>query len=205
MKNGLIIFIRNPEKGKVKSRLAKDLGEDKTLTVYNFLLQYTRDICAKVNASRFVFYSDNIDHSDIWDKHFFTKYLQEGKDLGERMSNAFSNVFNLGFKNLSIIGSDCYELTANHIKDSFLQLEKHDVVIGPSKDGGYYLLGMKKLHSELFNNKNWGCDDVLQNTIDNLNQHKLKFIELPALNDIDTIKDLSGTDILAKCNLDLFK
>jgi rSAM/selenodomain-associated transferase 1 len=205
MKNALIIFIRNPEKGKVKSRLSKDLGEEKTLTVYKFLLQYTRDICAKVNTSRFVFYSDNIDYPDIWNEHLFTKYLQEGKDLGERMSNAFSKVFNLGFKYVSIIGSDCYELKSDHIQQAFLQLEKNEVVIGPSKDGGYYLLGMKKLYPQLLTAKNWGCDDVLQNTIDNLNQHKLKFIELPALNDIDTIEDLSGTDILSKCNLDLFK
>ncbi len=205
MKNALIIFIRNPEKGKVKSRLSKDLGQEKTLTVYNFLLQHTRDICAKVNASRFVFYSDNIDYPDIWNEHLFTKYLQEGKDLGERMRNAFSKVFNLGFKNVSIIGSDCYELKSDHIQQAFVQLEKNAVVIGPSKDGGYYLLGMKKLHPQLFNAKNWGCDDVLQNTIDNLNQHKLKFFELPMLNDIDTIEDLSETDILAKCNLDLLK
>ncbi len=205
MKNALIIFIRNPEKGKVKSRLSKDLGEEKTLTVYNFLLQYTRDICGKANASRFVFYSDNIDYPDIWNEHLFTKYLQEGKDLGERMSNAFSTVFNLGFKNVSIIGSDCYELKTHHIQQAFVQLEETEVVVGPSKDGGYYLLGMKKLHSQLFTGKKWGCDDVLQNTIDNLIQHKLKFIELPILYDIDTIEDLSGTDILAKCNLDLLK
>ena len=205
MKNALIIFIRNPEKGKVKSRLSKDLGEEKTLTVYNFLLQYTRDICASANVSRFVFYSDNIDHTDIWDEHFFTKYLQEGNDLGERMSNAFLKVFNLGFKKVSIIGSDCYELKSDHIQQAFSQLENTDVVIGPSKDGGYYLLGMKKLHPGLFNNKNWGCDDVLKNTIVNLNQHKLKFIQLTALNDIDTIDDLSGTDILEKCNLNLPK
>jgi len=205
MKNALIIFIRNPEKGKVKSRLSKDLGEEKTLTVYNFLLQYTRDICAKANASRFVFYSDNIEHADIWDEHFFTKYLQEGNDLGERMSNAFSKVFNLGFKNVSIIGSDCYELKSNHIQQAFVQLEEHDVVIGPSKDGGYYLLGMKQLHSKLFKDKNWGSNDVLLSTLDNLEHLKLKFSELPSLNDIDTIDDLSATDILEKCNLNLPK
>jgi rSAM/selenodomain-associated transferase 1 len=205
MKNALIIFIRNPEKGKVKSRLAKDLGEENTLTVYNFLLQFTRDICAKANASRFVFYSDNIDPADIWDENSFTKDLQKGNDLGERMSNAFSTVFNLGFENVLIIGSDCYELTTDHINQAFVQLENTDVVIGPSKDGGYYLLGMKKLQLELFINKNWGGDDVLKNTIDNLDQQKLKFIELPALNDIDTIEDISGTDILEKCNLNLPK
>jgi rSAM/selenodomain-associated transferase 1 len=205
MKNALIIFIRNPEKGKVKSRLSKDLGEEKTLAVYKFLLQYTRDICIESDVNRFVFYSDYIDLDDIWSEPFFVRYLQEGEDLGERMNNAFLKVFNLGYQAISIIGSDCYELTSNHIQKAFVQLETTDVVIGPTKDGGYYLLGMKKLYPQLFTGKNWGCDDVLKNTIDNLNQYKLKFIELTSLNDIDTVKDLSGTDILAKCNLDLLK
>jgi len=205
MKNALIVFIRNPEKGKVKSRLAKDFGEDKTLAVYEYLLQYTRDLCSDGDFSSYVFYSDYINDNDIWNGTCFAKHLQEGDDLGQKMKNAFAKVFGLGFEKVSIIGSDCYELTANHIKDAFIHLEKHDVVIGPSKDGGYYLLGMKLIHPELFAHKNWGSNDVLISTLDDLEHLKLKFSKLPSLNDIDTIEDLSGTDILEKCNLDLFK
>lgn len=205
MENALIIFIRNPEKGKVKSRLAKDLGDDKTLAVYEYLLKYTRDICAEANLNSYVFYSDYINSNDIWNGPCFTKHLQEGEDLGDKMKNAFAKLFDLGFEKVSIIGSDCYELTTKHINEAFLQLEKQDVVVGPSNDGGYYLLGMKQLQPELFTDKNWGSNEVLSRTLENFKHLKLKFSELPSLNDIDTIDDLSGTDILAKCNLDLPK
>ncbi len=205
MKNALIIFIRNPEKGKVKSRLAKDLGEGRTLEVYKFLLQHTRDVCADADVHRFVFYSDYINLNDAWNEPCFAKHLQEGDDLGERMMNAFAKVFDFGFERIAIIGSDCYELTTAHLDDAFAQLEEFDAVIGPSKDGGYYLLGMKQLHPALFTEKKWGSDSVLINTLDDFELQGTNYIELPPLNDIDTLADLLETDIPVKCNLDLPK
>jgi rSAM/selenodomain-associated transferase 1 len=196
MENALIIFVRNAEKGKVKSRLAKDLGDDKTLRVYNFLLQYTRDIAISCHCSHFVFYSSYIHVNDVFDDGHFTKFAQEGANLGQRMMNAFKKVFDLGCKKVCITGSDCYELQTQVLDEAFEKLEATDVVIGPASDGGYYLLGMKQLHADLFSQKDWGTSSVLDDTMASLTKARLSCTELTVLNDIDTIEDLLGTNIL---------
>lgn len=196
MENAIMIFVRNPEKGKVKSRLAKDLGNEKTLQVYKFLLQYTRDLSISCNCSHFVFYSSYIHVQDVFDDDVFTKFIQEGEDLGERMMHAFDKVFNLGCKKVCIIGSDCYELQTEIINEAFEKLDTHDVVIGPASDGGYYLLGMKQLHADLFKQKEWGSSSVLDDTMESIAGLGLSFTELAVLNDIDTIEDLLETNIL---------
>jgi rSAM/selenodomain-associated transferase 1 len=196
MENALIIFVRNPEKGKVKSRLAKDLGDHKSLEVYKYLLQYTRDITLACNCSHFVFYSSYIHISDVFDDDVFTKFVQEGEDLGERMMHAFKKVFELGCKKVCIIGSDCYELQTEILNEAFEKLDTNDIVIGPASDGGYYLLGMNQLHSDLFIGKEWGTSSVLDDTIDTISRLNVSYSELTVLNDIDTIEDLLDTNIL---------
>ena len=196
MENALIIFVRNTEKGKVKSRLAKDLGEDETLQVYKFLLQYTRDISLTCNCSHFVFYSSYVHVQDVFDDDVFTKFVQEGEDLGERMMNAFKKVFGLGCKKVCIIGSDCYELQTEILNEAFEKLDTTEVVIGPATDGGYYLLGMKQLHNDLFTGKDWGTSSVFDDTMDTITKAGLSYAELAVLNDIDTIEDLLDTNIL---------
>jgi len=196
MENALIIFVRNPEKGKVKSRLAKDLGDDKTLEVYKYLLQYTRDVACGCNCSHFVFYSSYVHINDVFDDNLFTKFVQEGDDLGERMQNAFKKVLELGCKKVCIIGSDCYELETEIINTAFEKLDANEVVIGPASDGGYYLLGMKQLHNQLFSGKEWGTSSVLDDTMDVFTKLSLSYQELPVLNDIDTIEDLLESNIL---------
>ncbi|HLL43465.1 MAG TPA: TIGR04282 family arsenosugar biosynthesis glycosyltransferase [Segetibacter sp.] len=198
MENALIIFVRNLEKGKVKNRLAKDIGDDKSLEVYKHLLQYTKDITVSCKCNLFVFYSHYVHMSDVFDDHLFSKHLQEGNDLGERMMNALKKVFNLGCGKVCIIGSDCYELQTEILNEAFEKLHQNDVVIGPSIDGGYYLLGMKKLFPDFFVNKDWGNSTVLDDTVENINQLGLTFSELDVLNDIDTIEDLLETNILTK-------
>lgn len=205
MENALIIFVRNPEKGKVKSRLAKDIGNDKSLEVYNFLLQYTRDITVSCNCSHFVFYSSYIHLNDVFDDDLFTKFVQEGEDLGERMTNAFKKVFELGCRKVCIIGSDCYELQTEIIIESFEKLDTNDIVIGPAKDGGYYLLGMKHLYGDLFTEKEWGTSSVLDDTMYTISKLNITCLELPVLNDIDTIEDLLETNILTQLEEDDFE
>lgn len=200
MENALIIFVRNAEKGNVKSRLAKDLGDEKTLKVYKHLLQYTRDVSVSCNCSHFVFYSSYVHVQDVFDDHLFTKFVQDGEGLGERMMNAFQKVFDLGCKRVCIIGSDCYELQTEILNEAFNQLEANDVVIGPATDGGYYLLGMKQLHKDLFTQKDWGTATVLDDTIDSITNAGITYSQLRVLNDIDTIEDLLETNILI--NLD---
>lgn len=198
MDNALIIFVRNQEKGKVKKRLAKSIGEDKALAVYKYLLEYTKDVSISCKCNLFVFYSSYIHINDVFDDNIFSKHLQEGNDLGEKMMNAFKKVFDLGCKNVCIIGSDCNELQTEILNEAFEKLLANTIVIGPSSDGGYYLLGMNQLYSDFFVNKDWGTSTVLSDTIKTINTLKLTCIQLQELNDIDTINDLLQTDILTK-------
>ncbi len=185
----LIIFVKNPVAGKVKTRLAAGIGKEKALEVYLKLLEITRQAALRTNCTRHVFYSDEIEF-DAWDDDHFNKHVQEGHSLGERMQNAFENIFSLGADQVVIIGSDCPELTTEVIEEAFDTLNEKDTVIGPAKDGGYYLLGMKKNHHVLFENKQWSTDSVLEDTIIDLIEKRLTYGRLQQLSDLDTIYDL---------------
>lgn len=188
MKNALIIFIRNPVLGKVKTRLAAAIGDEKALLVYNRLLQHTHSITEKLPVTKFVYYADEIIIDDLWNG--FEKRIQRGKDLGERMQNAFAELFESGFTKVSIIGSDCLELNTEILQEAFESLNKADLVIGPVIDGGYYLLGTNRLIPELFINKIWSTDSVFIDTLTDAAVHRLAVHLLPMLNDIDNETDL---------------
>ena len=91
-KNAIIVFTRNPELGKCKTRLAKTLGDQVALNIYKHLLQHTANVVKHIEANRYVFYSVEINHDDIWCSEFFNKKLQYGRDLGERMQHAFEDL-----------------------------------------------------------------------------------------------------------------
>jgi len=187
-KNLLLVFTRNPELGKVKTRLAKTVGDKTALEIYTFLLERTRDIAAKVAADRAVYYSVKIRENDIWDASIFQKHQQIGEDLGIRMLHAFKNGFKAGYEKVMIIGSDLYDLTAETIENAFIALEKNEVVIGPAEDGGYYLLGMNSLEDKVFKNKDWGTKTVRKDTLEDLKDKKV-FL-LGELNDVDVFEDI---------------
>lgn len=186
----LMVFVKNPMKGKVKTRLAKTLGDDKALEIYRILLDHTITIARRVNYDKAIFYSDYIDETDMWQKAKFSQYVQEGNDLGERMYNAFKYAFSKQYKSVVIIGSDCLDLNEHIISDAFDILKNSEVVIGPAKDGGYYLLGMQKLYKDLFINKHWSTENVLLDTLLDVSQLNISMKLLPTLSDIDEEKDL---------------
>jgi rSAM/selenodomain-associated transferase 1 len=187
-KNLLLVFTRNPALGKVKTRLAKTIGDKTALEIYTFLLERTRDIAAKVTADKAVYYSVKIRENDIWDATIFQKHLQVGEDLGIRMLHAFKNGFETGYEKVLIIGSDLYDLTSETIENAFIALENNEVVIGPAEDGGYYLLGMNSLEEKVFKNKDWGTATVKKDTLEDLKDKKV-FLLAP-LNDVDVFEDI---------------
>ena len=189
MKKAIIIFVRNPELGKVKTRLAKEIGDKETLQVYIELLQHTHDITSDLDCDRFVYYADYINNNDLWESENFEKSLQEGESLGNRMMVAFFELFQQGYSKVVIVGSDCPELTTFVIEDAFDKLDATDVVIGPSSDGGYYLLGLTQLIPELFKNKQWSTDTVLADTIKDTVNLRKSCSFLTELSDIDTADD----------------
>ena len=154
-KNALIVFTRDPELGKCKTRLAKTIGDKSALNIYKYLLNHTAEITTDLNADKFVFYSENIKEKDMWDSRIFKKHLQLGTDLGHRMEHAFQTIFKLHYEKAIIIGSDLLDLKTDLIETAFQLLDHNDYVIGPATDGGYYLLGMKTMNSALFKEKNW--------------------------------------------------
>lgn len=189
-KNALIIFVRKPEKGKVKTRLAASLGDEAALFIYQKLLQHTLEITEAVDADKVVFYAGEIEDDDMWQRKGFVKQKQTDGDLGHRMKAAFDTVLRLGYGKACIVGSDCYELTTNVIEDAFIALERSNVVIGPAHDGGYYLLGMKRLYSSLFQNKSWSTSSVLSDTLQTAEQMGLAVVQLPTFHDVDEAADV---------------
>lgn len=191
MSNCLIIFTKNLELGKVKTRLAKDIGNEQALYVYENLLEHTHDITKKLECNKCLFYSVRIERNDVW-RGNYEKHIQQGKDLGERMKHAFHFAFNQGHEKVIIIGSDCFELTSELIENAFQELDDSDFVIGPAKDGGYYLLGMKTTSTYVFEDMQYSTREVLKHTLDKIYSQTHSFSLLKELRDVDTIEDLSS-------------
>lgn len=189
----LLIFTRNPKLGKCKTRLAATIGDQAALDIYMILLRHTAEITKDLNCSKEVHYTEEPETNDLWDKLTYTKRLQSGEDLGERMYNAFKSGFQKGYKKIIIIGSDIYDLNSETIEEAFAELENSDYVIGPAADGGYYLLGMKSISKEIFINKEWGTNSVLKDTLNNLRDKKVKLLQIK--NDIDIYEDLKDIDV----------
>jgi len=193
-KNLLLIFTRNPELGKVKSRLAKDVGEQSALDIYKFLLNHTKKVTKNLPVDKQVWYSENVNQNDIWDAEIYTKKEQlQVADLGERMQNAFQAGFDKGYEKIIIIGSDLYDVETKDLEVAFGILNTNEAVIGPATDGGFYLLGMKTMITEVFQNKNWGSESVLQDTLHDL--EKYNFHTLEERNDVDYLSDIENNDV----------
>ena len=186
--NVLIIFIKNPEKGKVKTRLAAELGDERALAIYNSLLAHTRAACLAVPAHRLLFYSKQIDKRDDWPEADFDKQLQAGGELGQRIDLAFQAGFEAGAP-VMIIGSDCPQLSSTIITQGFQTLEQHDFVLGPALDGGYYLLGMQAYSPSLFHGIDWSTDKVADQTRERIAALGGSLYELPVLSDVDYAED----------------
>lgn len=187
-KDLLLIFTRNPEPGKCKTRLAATVGNKTALEVYKFLLDHTARITRKLQADKAVYYSDAIWENDIWAREVYDKRLQQGDDLGARMLNAFKSGFDAGYERIIIIGSDLYDLSEKDLRNAFDALRENSFVLGPALDGGYYLLGMKSLNNVVFQNKDWGQSTVLSATIRDLKDEELLLLD--TRNDVDVFEDI---------------
>ncbi|MEM6803979.1 MAG: TIGR04282 family arsenosugar biosynthesis glycosyltransferase [Bacteroidota bacterium] len=189
----LLIFVKHPEKGKSKTRLAKGIGHEKALEVYRKLLAHTRDISLKLSADKAVFFGNQMPEKDLWTEAGLARYQQVGEDLGARMLHAFDWAFTQGYTQICIIGSDCANLTSDILDQAFQELYTHDFVIGPARDGGYYLLGMSALYPKVFENKVWSTSEVRKEAIADLEEGDKSYALLEMLSDVDVVEDLKGT------------
>ncbi len=184
----LLIFIKNPIRGQVKTRLAATLGDDEALRIYKELLAHTRRESASIPYVKHLYYSHSINMDDEWDNETYRKFLQDEGDLGQRMANAFEQSF-LTSRRVVIIGSDCPQLSTGIIRQAFDILLEYDTVIGPTFDQGYYLLGMASFHKFLFEDIPWSTTEVLPLTLEKCKKNKLTSYMLPILSDVDYEED----------------
>lgn len=185
-----MLFVRNPELGKVKTRLAASVGPEKALEVYLHLLQHTKLVTQNLSVDKLVYYTNEVNQDDLWPNDKYEKRIQPAGDLGEKMQAAFAAAFLEGYTSVVIVGSDCLQLTQEIIADAFKKLETHEVVVGPALDGGYYLLGMNCLYPQLFQNKRWSTEHVFQETLQDLQHLHIHYALLPRLSDVDHLEDL---------------
>lgn len=169
--------------------MAASIGDEKALEIYKRLLHTTRNEAITFTGNRYLFYDTEVNTLDEWSNKLFIKSTQVKGDLGQRMQAAFKAVLQMENKAV-IIGSDCPQIKSRIIDEAMEKLDNADVVIGPTLDGGYYLLGMKKLHRDLFSNIPWSTDQVFTKTIERLQNNNLRFLILEELSDLDTKEDL---------------
>ena len=184
----IIVFIKNPDIGTVKTRIAKTTDTKIALKIYNHLLDITRLTAREVKAERYLFYSNYINPTDEWSEQEFNKHLQVKGDLGKKMKSAFELVLAKNKKAI-LIGSDCPYIDKALIEEAFDKLEDIDCVIGPAKDGGYYLIGLKSMNTAIFKGIRWSTDKVLMETKEKMQQEDMSYHELPILSDIDHWED----------------
>jgi rSAM/selenodomain-associated transferase 1 len=190
----LLFFIKNPEKGRVKTRLASAVGDEVAVKLYRrFLLE----MLSTLNQGTFLFYlcfypENSLSNLKRWLGDNYLYMPQKGEDLGERMKNGFIDAFAMNFKRAVLIGSDIPDLPLEYIEEAFASLIEKDVVIGPTFDGGYYLIGVKDkvFFPKIFEGIPWSTDKVLEKTMKVMKQEGLTVHTLQLLRDIDTIDDL---------------
>ncbi|MGM0653675.1 MAG: TIGR04282 family arsenosugar biosynthesis glycosyltransferase [Bacillota bacterium] len=187
----LIIFTRYPEAGKVKTRLIPALGEKGAELLHREMVTHTIALIATFNGEVEVhFAGGSYDLMKNWLGKQLRYRRQQGTSLGERLYNAAATAFAENKKKVIIIGTDCPGLTANHVEQAFHLLDSSDLVLGPADDGGYYLVGFKKIVKELFHGITWGSNLVYRQTIKAAEQADLKIATLEKLADIDSPTDL---------------
>jgi rSAM/selenodomain-associated transferase 1 len=190
----ILFFVRNPERGEVKTRLAATLGQNVARDLYRcFIL----DMLSALESTGFpiticYYPEDALDDVKGIVGEGYAFQSQYGEDLGERMKNGMMDSFAQDFDPVIVIGSDIPDLPLAFIQESFAALQTYDTVIGPALDGGYYLIGFKEesLLPEAFQGIGWGTDTVLTRTLDILGANQCRFYLLPPLQDIDTLEDL---------------
>jgi len=192
--SALLVFMRAPRAGKVKTRLARSLGDEKAAEFYNLCIDATLEEIGQLSKEidKYISFTEPTSKYEVERLAGlgFKVTLQEGEGLGQRLCNAFSRVLENGAQKVVIVASDVPDLSARIMTDAISSLDNSDVVIGPCYDGGYYLIGMKELHGELFHGISWGTERVYQQTLDATRKKALAVRGLPILVDIDTEADL---------------
>jgi len=194
MKNVLNIFIKYPEPGKVKTRLANEIGSEEACKIYSGFIKNLCQLHSNKAYDLALFYTPADKAEDIkalvkpWVTGEVAFHPQSEGDLGKRMEGSFE-VLCPKYEKVVGIGSDLPNLHSDVIEKAFKTLDEEDVVLGPSEDGGFYLLGMRAPH-DIFANITWSTETVLNEQVRNIENNELTYALLEKRFDIDTKADL---------------
>ena len=193
MTDSVLVMVRYPVVGRAKTRLAAGIGAEKAAEFYRICARrILREIDSLPAAiGRYIFFADSPDRHSMedWAGPGFVLREQVGEDLGERLTNAFKEVFSLGTRKAVIIASDVPDFSADIIGRAMVALDSFDLVLGPCLDGGYYLLGMRSAHPELFRDIPWSSAEVKDRTLERAGKLGLASCLLPELIDVDDFED----------------
>lgn len=188
--NRLVVFLKAPRVGKVKTRLAETLGADAACAAYVKLVETLCANLASLRAVELCFTpAEAATEIQPWLREGWSRFPQSTGDLGQRLHAAFTAHFRTDAERVVIIGSDCPAVTTTDIEDAWLALEAHDVVLGPALDGGYWLIGLRTPQPELFRMMPWSTDGVFSETMRRAREAGLRVATLRELADVDTAAD----------------
>lgn len=190
----LIVFVKYPEPGKVKTRLAKFIGFERAAELYReFAATTFQNSDGLAHAARFAAFTP-------WDKKAELRAMFPGErewlaqhaapDLGVRLRHAIAHVLDLGYRRVLTIGTDSPTLPVAYLEEAAEKLEEHDLVLGPAEDGGYYLIGVKEAPHALFEGIEWSTEKVLAQTLARAQALKLSVHLLPEWYDVDDLVTL---------------
>ncbi len=189
----IIIFAKYPEPHKVKTRLGAQIGHTLAADLYRIFIEQTIALAAACSADRIFIAYEPKEHASEFQKILpvgVATFPQDGIDLGKRLLNAFQWTFSQGASRVVIIGSDSPTLPPQFIGSAFDSLQYSDIVIGPAVDGGYYLIGSKTAHPQLFENIEWSSTSVLEKTLERASELRLTYSLLSKWYDVDEIESL---------------
>jgi len=193
-RKGLVIFLKYPQKGSVKTRLAKSIGDELTLELYKCFL---KDMVEKFTSHSFQLHlfvspAEKVDALRNWLDIDLPVHGQVGKDLGERLHQTFVKMFQMGYEYCVVMGSDFPDLPADIPEKAFEYLKTAPATIAPAADGGYYLIGFKnnRFSKSIFYNISWSTHLVFQQTMDILKKNNIPVKILPVWQDVDNLEDL---------------
>lgn len=194
MDNCVLFFVKYPVQDKVKTRLAAELGEEVVVELYKNFVFDTLSTIRQLNVPfRICFHPESAgDKMKGWLGEQYAYMAQKGSNLGQRMKNALAQTFKENFSRAILVGSDSPDLPAVFLIQALQSLESHHAVIGPSSDGGYYLIGFSRAHfvPDAFDGISWSTENVFQQTLDVLEGHSSNVYILPQWFDVDTPVDL---------------
>jgi uncharacterized protein len=196
----LLFFMKSPEEGNVKSRLAASIGKKEATALYKTFTLNMLAMLKKGDFSfRLYFYPEHsLESLQAWLGTNYDYFPQKGRNLGQRMKNGFLDAFASGLKRVVVVGSDIPDLPLEFIREAFFALRKNEAVVGPSYDGGYYLIGFRDagFSPEVFKGIPWSTEKVFEKTITLLGRKKVHL--LPKWRDIDTVEDLKKSSWISK-------